>query len=75
MTTFTAIATIADQIASDVVNGKSRGHGPSAMLNVDDTRKAIAKRDYDAARASVLRAASYAYGILDSRYDAVVAAV
>ena len=68
-------ATIANQIASDVINGKLRGNmGSSAMLNVDDARKAIANDNAEAARASVLNAARYAYGILDGRFDAVVAA-
>jgi hypothetical protein len=72
----TTLATIANQIASDVINGKLRGNmGSSAMLNVDDARKAIANNNAEAARASVLNAARYAYGILDSRFDAIVAAV
>jgi ribosomal protein L18 len=69
----TITATIA-QIANDVANGTLRGTMTSSIeANLDDARKAVANGNTEVARASVIRAAKYAYGILDARYTAIAA--
>jgi hypothetical protein len=70
------IAIVASQIANDTNNGNVRGTMISSIhANLEDASKAMISGNAEVARASVLRAAKYAYGIMDTRYATILAAV
>jgi hypothetical protein len=76
LTTAAELSALATRILSDVdASTNPTMFKSSARFNVEESEIAFARGDVAQARQSLLRAASYAWGVFDARYAAVVASL